>query len=156
MPPLLIANLLIVIVNVNVCRHQRIHSGVRPYVCEHCHKSFIRLDALSRHLKVRYLNLHFKRLRNYSLTFLLQVDNGRGCKTRPLGRRPDDVVDTLLIPLTNQLPHEQQSQSGHLIPIHHHQHHQHLQHQFQNSVNKTSSHQRLLNEFAAISNSFTR
>lgn len=35
---------------------------MRPYVCEHCAKSFLRLDALNRHLK---------------------VNNGKGCRTRP-------------------------------------------------------------------------
>ncbi|ORX97274.1 hypothetical protein K493DRAFT_157924, partial [Basidiobolus meristosporus CBS 931.73] len=32
-------------------RHQRLHTGYKPYKCVHCHKGFTRVDARQRHYR---------------------------------------------------------------------------------------------------------
>lgn len=38
--------------NHDLKRHKRVHSGVRPYRCVDCQKTFSRMDALSRHVRM--------------------------------------------------------------------------------------------------------
>ncbi|KAJ9101099.1 hypothetical protein QFC21_003317 [Naganishia friedmannii] len=53
-------------------RHMQLHIGIKPFICENCHRTFARLDALSRHHK---------------------TDSGAECAMRhPLPTNPDGTL----------------------------------------------------------------